>query len=394
MNLSEIMYTKILKTNTMKKKILYIRPNADIPLNITFLKVLESMFPEFTVDTLDIGDALSGRDFILFKNRLCVWTEYAKDIALRHKNVEECFIRTSYLFKKIKQIVAQHASGNNYVFTFQIQSLFDASVPGIPHFVYTDHTHLANLSYPGFDRRKLYSSSWIRLEKTVYQNAETVFTMSNHISDSLMSQYSCNPKKVVCAYGSGNTEMNFPDLDNQRYYRKNILFVGTDWERKGGPELIKAFKIVLQNIPDASLTIVGCSPNIKVSSCRIVGRIPLNEVNQYYERATVFCMPSHVEPFGITFIEALSHKLPVIATNIGAIPDFIKDGFNGFLVDPHDTESLARQLSVLISDPQKCIAFGERGAILAKEMYTWDSVGTIIKEVVYPVVCFEMQKLQ
>lgn len=275
---------------------------------------------------------------------------------------------------------------DKYAFSFQMQSLFDASTEGLPHFVYTDHTHLANLYYPNFDPKSLYSKSWIELEKTIYHNATINFTRSSNITRSIIEQYSCKPEKVVCVYAGSNAKVNHAAIGNRNYEGKNILFVGMAWERKGGPELVEAFKTVLKVHPDAKLTIVGCSPQLDVPNCNVVGQVPLEEVNKYYERASIFCLPTKLEPFGIVFIEALMHKLPVVATDIAAIPDFILDGENGYLVRPNDVEQLARALIDLVGNPRKCQAFGEKGCQIALERYTWEKVGAKIRENIASVV--------
>jgi glycosyltransferase involved in cell wall biosynthesis len=147
---------------------------------------------------------------------------------------------------------------------------------------------------------------------------------------------------------------------------------------------VEAFKIVHSAHPDAHLTIVGCSPQLDIPNCQVVGPVPLEEVNRYYTHASIFCLPTRLEPFGIAFIEAQSHRLPVIATNVGAIPEFIIDGYNGFLIKPKDIEGLTRALCDLAGDPGKCRRFGENGYRLTIERYTWEKVGARMRQHIQP----------
>jgi len=55
------------------------------------------------------------------------------------------------------------------------------------------------------------------------------------------------------------------------------------------------------------------------------------------------------------FLEAFSHGLPIVATNIGAIPDFVQNGRSGYLVDSNDVEQLANRLGELLGDPDRHI---------------------------------------
>ena len=70
-----------------------------------------------------------------------------------------CFWRTPFIFQKTRQLLRAMLAPRReeFAFSVQTQSLYDASLPGLPHFVYTDHTHLANLGYPAFSRDRLFA---------------------------------------------------------------------------------------------------------------------------------------------------------------------------------------------------------------------------------------------
>jgi len=362
----------------MPRKIAFIKSGAFSHTNERTLHALKREFPNLEIDVIDVE-----RDLVRTKglgNLLSAITMYGSDILLGKRKAWECLIRTTYIFNEIKSAAINRLAKDDYAFSVQTQSLFDASMPGLPHFVYTDHTHLANLDNPLFDKRKLFPAGWIELEKTIYHNATLNFTMSHNISDSMIRHYDCDPKKVVCVYAGGNAIINKVKVDAGKYANKHILFVGVNWVMKGGPELIEAFKKILKIHPDAQLTIVGCSPRVDVPNCHVVGRIAVEEVSKFYERASVFCLPTRTEALGIVFIEALTHKLPIIANNIEAVPSFIDHGRTGFLVEPNNVDELARALLGLIDDPKKCQVFGQRGYRSVVEKYSWEKVGARLKD--------------
>lgn len=364
----------------MTQKIAFIRKGT-VPLaSQSVAEVLQQHFPDCTVDIIDLKQMLSHRPDITLINSFHTLSEYGVEIGRGRKNAKECFFRTPYLFRTVKTLMAQKLADPDYLFSFQMQSLFDASTTTLPHFVYTDHTNLANIAYPSQDHHKLYSPAWIALERTIYQNASLVFTRSSNITRSLVEQYQCDPGKVRCVYAGSNMPRQDEPPDNDGYRNKNILFVGIDWERKGGPELLEAFRQVLTVHPDAHLTIVGCSPQVNLPNCHVLGRLPLTELKTHYRQASIFCLPTKLEPFGIVFIEALSYHLPIVATCIGAIPDFVRDGENGYLVEPGATQSLAEALIKLLDDPEQCQRFGHQGRLMAEENYNWDNVGLRMKE--------------
>lgn len=366
----------------MNQKIAFIQKGR-VPLASAYVaRALQANFPQFEVEIIDIKQMLSRRKDIELANLLYTLKEYGRDISARRKPAKASFFRTTYLFRQIKALMARRLNSREYVFSFQMQSLYDASRAGLPHFVYTDHTNLANLRYPLQDHSRLFSDAWVRLERGIYQNACHVFTRSRNITRSVVEQYGCDAGKVTCVYAGSNARFDGAPPDNDGYRNKNILFVGVDWERKGGPELVAAFRQVLRVHPDAQLTIVGCTPRVDVPNCRVIGRIPLADVAEQYRRASVFCLPTWLEPFGIVFIEAFAHRLPVVATRVGAIPDFVIPGESGYLVEPGARDCLAQALTALLDDPDRCRAFGARGYDIVRENYTWEKVGRRMRQTI------------
>ena len=122
--------------------------------------------------------------------------------------------------------------------------------------------------------------------------------------------------------------------------------------------LLKAFRKVRSVFPRVTLTVVGCRPFMSEPGVECVGKVPTEQICGFHARASVFCMPSQREPFGIVYLEAMHSGLPVVALRQGAPPDFITDGENGFLVDPDDEELLAKRLIHLLSNPELCREMG------------------------------------
>jgi glycosyltransferase involved in cell wall biosynthesis len=362
----------------MTKRFAYIKLHSH-PINACIAQALVRNLPGMEMELVDVGELVRARKRLVLANMLHVFIEYGWEILLGRKAVRECFWRTAYIFRAIKALTSAVLSKDRYAFSIQNQSLFDGSKAGIPHYVYTDHTHLANLRYPDFDRRRLYSARWVELERSVYLNATLNFTRNRLAARSIVEDYSCPPDKVVCVFAGSNVGTDF-EVNVRKYSSKRILFVGTEWERKGGPELVEAFKRVLEAHPTARLTIIGCSPEVDVPNCEVVGRVPLERLNDWYEGASVFCLPSKLEPYAIVFLEAAAHGLPVVATEMEGAADFVLHGETGYLVKLGDIESLAGVLSRMIADPEKCRTMGENGRRLVRQNFSWDKVGARLVE--------------
>jgi glycosyltransferase involved in cell wall biosynthesis len=356
------------------RKAAFIKTGKFSHINDSVLNELKRNFYDYEFDVIDLMPAKYSMETA--QALFYALIEYGKDIVFGKKTFIGTYNRTAYYVNRRRNLILEKLSREKYDFTFQTQSLFDASIPGIPHFLYTDHTHMANLAYPGFDCRLLLNKKWLDLEQNIYQNATINFTMSSNISKSIIEDYGISPDKVKCIYSGSNVEISKEEtFDNSRFSKKNILFIGVDWHRKGGPLLAEAFKTVLATYPNATLTIVGCSPQLDLPNCSILGKVDLQKVKECYNQASVFCVPSIIEPFGIVFLEAMAHKLPVIATNIGAIPDFIHEGKNGHLVEPGNASQLSGALIKMLGSEDECRKFGEYGSTLFRKRYTWEKTG-------------------
>ena len=263
-------------------------------------RVLEQMrayFPNHEPDVIDVGKMHVVGKRNLPPLALNVARQFGVSPFFGSERFRRHLIKTSYFFHRTRGALLQRLGSRRYDFTFQTQSLFDASVPGTPHFIYTDHTHLENLKYPAWTAATPLSREWAELEKSAYHNASMVFTMSENISRSLVQEYACPIQRIACVYAGSNVSADAREsIDRGRFHAKNILFVGVDWERKGGPVLLEAFRSLREVHPDAVLTIVGCAPPIHQAGVHVVGRVPLTDVAGYYRTASIFCLPTLNEP--------------------------------------------------------------------------------------------------
>lgn len=168
-----------------------------------------------------------------------------------------------------------------------------------------------------------------------------------------------------------------------------FLFVGTDFERKGGFEAVEAFAEVAGRRPEARLMLVCPDPSLpnpdravhswvapgrrervlallrEMERAGRAGRRPLLPQRTLYAEAypasDAFVMPSRAEGFGFTNVEALSFGLPVVSSTVGAIPETVDHGRTGLLVPPGDVAALASAMERLLADPAAARRLGEAG---------------------------------
>lgn len=361
-----------------KKKILFLRAGSFSHINNAVFESMKIVFNDYEIVTVDVNEEIKKMNPLQFLQSF-FWSIFSLR-NLSWTGIKSAFRKSPFYWDLSNQLVKRKVKNEKFVFSFQMQSNIDGKIGNCPHFVYTDHTHLVNLSYPGFDESKLNSKAWINKEQELYERSAGIFTMSNHVRNSLLEQYHIAPKSVKCVFAGANVSQPDKSYPLSRYQSKKVLFVGVDWERKGGPQLLEAFKLLSKKHPDAQLDIVGCMPSVEIPNVKVWGRIPIEDVKRFYETGAIFCMPSKREPFGIVYLEAMAFKLPIVALNIGALPDFVEEGETGFLLQYKDIEGLSAKLTFLMENPAICQQMGEKGYRKFVGQYNWQQSVQSIKD--------------
>jgi glycosyltransferase involved in cell wall biosynthesis len=128
---------------------------------------------------------------------------------------------------------------------------------------------------------------------------------------------------------------------------------------KGHPTLLEAWPRVLRAVPDAYLLIVGEGSRrealeAQARELRIAHRVVFtgrrDDVPAVTAALDVAVLPSYREAQGLSVLEAMALSRPVVASNVGGIPEMIEDGVTGLLVPPHDAETLAGAITRLLRD--------------------------------------------
>lgn len=159
-----------------------------------------------------------------------------------------------------------------------------------------------------------------------------------------------------------------------------IGFVGRLFDdHKKLTDLIDAISII--NDPIVKLLVVGDGRD-KSIIVDLIRKLELNKqvilvgfqenTGLFYSVMDILCVPSAREGFGLVAVEAMLHKLPVIATAVGGLKDIVIDGKTGYLVKPKSHKDLADKINELVHDSQLRVTFGEAGYVRAKEKFTAD----------------------
>ncbi len=118
----------------------------------------------------------------------------------------------------------------------------------------------------------------------------------------------------------------------------------------------------------------------------VVGRVPIERLLALYRRAALVCVPSLFEGFGLPAAEAMACGTPVVATRAGALPEVMRTGGGGILVDPGSADALAAGIGELLAQPEARAELGARGRKGVLGAYAWPSVAASTAAVYEEVV--------
>ncbi len=222
-----------------------------------------------------------------------------------------------------------------------------------------------------------------KIQSNFYQRAKGIFTMGQWLADYLVENCGIPREKVHAVGGGINVDATLSG-EVKRTGNK-ILYIGRDFQRKGGDLVVKAFRILKKECPETELYIAGPAKNPlskeeEADGIYFLGEQSRAQLNELYSRCDVFCMPSRFEAYGLVFAEALAFGLPCIARNAFAMKEFIRDGRNGYLIDNDDERKLADKMKLALkNETMKQYVYEQREWYLKE--YSWESVVKRIVEV-------------
>jgi phosphatidyl-myo-inositol dimannoside synthase len=185
--------------------------------------------------------------------------------------------------------------------------------------------------------------------------------------------------------------------------RPTVLTVARLVDRyKGHDVMLRAIPLIAARVPDFLWVIVGdgrLRPELErramaqgvADNVDFVGQVSDADRNALFERASVFAMPSRTtargagEGFGIVFLEANFHGLPVVAGSAGGTVDAVEDGETGVLVDPRDHVALAHAIADLLLDRERARRLGAAGAARVRRDFSWPSVAERVESILMSV---------
>ncbi len=245
----------------------------------------------------------------------------------------------------------------------------------------------------GYSRARLKKRPWLLplsvLEHMAYKNVDRFFLLFGRAKEEL-KRYVEPERLDVIACGKDfelfrpidrNEARDTLGLDTKKHY---ILFVGRINDRKGVQYLIEAMPGILEEYPSTELLLVGPTRREEVLSglkdltrlrgldqhVRFMGSIENDRLPLFYNASDVFVLPSTTEGFPFVLLEAAGCNTPIVATEVGGIPEFMQMVKKGIMVPPGSPEDIAQAVKSVFREPE-LYNNGLRDGVL---QYSWESL--------------------
>jgi phosphatidyl-myo-inositol dimannoside synthase len=219
--------------------------------------------------------------------------------------------------------------------------------------------------------------------RRVIEGAHAIFVNSRYTKDRAEALHGCFARAQVCALATYENEPASVLIDRQAGPPTALIISRIAEDRyKGHEVLIAAWPAVMSKVRDARLVIAGGGIRLEevralamsspaAANIDVLGFVPEEDLEQLWRRATVFAMPSLGEGFGLVYVEAMRHGLPVIGSIHDAASEVNLDGETGYNVDVERPDDLVDRLVGLLGNLDHAEAVGKRGLQRWQSQYSF-----------------------
>lgn len=271
----------------------------------------------------------------------------------------------------------------------------------IPLILITDATFAQRHNYePAWSRMLSWSAQQAdAIESRAYNNAHALLLCSQWAARSIVQDYYIDPLRVY-SVPFGAPLLNIPPkeiaLTKRRSYRCTLLFIGDNWQHKGGDIAFQTLLTLEQDYAiKAELIICGTTPPLSVQHPRIKifptldrsNEVQRNELERLYLRADFLLVPASSETTGIYCCEASAYGVPSLVADTGPLTEIISNGENGFVL-PADAQATAyaRIIAELYQNEQRYQALVRNSRRNFEERLNWDAWGKAVQTILQEIM--------
>ncbi len=222
------------------------------------------------------------------------------------------------------------------------------------------------------------------IEQQAINKSKYCIVSSEWAKKSMINDYRANPDKVKIIPFGANFDLlpSNKEIDYSIPIQWKILFVGVYWKNKGGEIAYNAFKILLEQGYNVSLTVLGCIPPNEFNhpNIKVIPFIDKNnaqgqeELNQIYKQHHFLILPTRFDCTPIVINEASAFGIPSIIANTGGVAGHLKENKNGFLINYDDKgKDYATAIENLINHPQEYLNLRKETRKLYDDLLNWNT---------------------
>lgn len=225
--------------------------------------------------------------------------------------------------------------------------------------------------------KKYFCKYYYHQTQSSYLNMDVIFTQNEWTKQALIEFHGIDAGKVF-NIGFG---VNLQPFKGEKDYSKELLLIvlrkGTE-EYKGLNLLLDAFCLLKVKRPNVQLAVVGTDVGQDIEGVTCYYNQPREVTVELFKESTLYVMPALREPNGITYLEGLVNKTPIVGLERFAFPEFSGNGKWGFICKNEDPIELADLLDSALSDKIKLKEMGIQGQNFVLSHYSW---GKVIKRI-------------
>lgn len=227
---------------------------------------------------------------------------------------------------------------------------------------------------------------FLRLAETIYFSKERHYiTVSRWMKEQIVKQYpKIDSSSISVIHNSVDTNLFSPSKGVDPPQRDIVLFTGRLIAAKGIGYLVEAIPEILREFPDVLFIFIGAGDSspylrqlkemgVSERNFKFLGYLKeASDLVNYYRSSSVYVAPTLYENLPIRILEAMACGVPVVASNVCAIPEEIDHGVNGILIEPRSVDELAEAICRLLGDSNLRKKMGDSARKTVLNRFDWD----------------------
>ena len=324
-----------------------------------------------------------------------------ENLGIECKLVHDTDFADGYPSRKLSTWLKQNKKFKNLINDFKPDIIFvdrqrhfglEALKYNIPLFVYLrgnywEEMKMARKTLYSSPPKKLAINKWDDIASQVFQGSKIILPICKHLENVVKNHY---PKKPTSVLYQGITPENWFQTDGMKLKHPCVGLLQGAVIFEKTKELLTLTK-VLEKMPDVTFYWVGDGPYRddvlpileKFDNFEWLGALEYpDKVRDFLTEIDVYALLSGIDMAPVTLLEAQLMEKPIIATDVGGIPELMREQETGFLVKKGDGQNLLEKISLLLNDKNKSVRFGRAGRNFVENNFNWKKIAKEFTKIV------------